>query len=54
MNECCKDPQNLETVEMGPIEEQPTHMVQQCQECGRKHRTMFADPGEIGAEMKGM
>lgn len=47
MNECCKDKSNLER-----IEETRDRIVEKCRVCGNRHFRMWAEPGQIGAEIK--
>lgn len=49
MQECCKDQNNMREVESdGAV------TVYECEVCGRKHRVMEAEAGEIGLQGSGV
>lgn len=42
---CCDDEANRELVER-----LPDRRVERCRVCGRRHFTLFVDPGQLGLE----
>jgi hypothetical protein len=48
MNECCKNPENLELDK----DQAPDLVIKKCKICGRRHYELKLDPGRLAMELR--